>query len=398
MNVDKTSAAVILATLIVVGSSSAALSGSGAGTKLCESSVRSIEAAMAATMAEGSPGMIVEIAQSDRTLFSRSLGYADLEHEALIERESVFPIASVTKMFTATSILSLVENGDLSLQDPIGKFFPELSPEAAKVRIYDLLIQTSGIPDFTDDEALATSKSVGRSTDEMVDLITRRSTMLNFTPGSQWEYSNSNYVLLGATAERLTGETLQTIFNKRLFERAGIAGIRFDDPADVVPKRVRGYREDPKEEIGFRNAAWISPTVPGAAGGLRGAAPDLVRWSEALFGGRVISERSVQVMSSPGLLADGRTTKFGMTEAWRLGLNSDYGMGVFIKETPGGKRIGHSGDIDGFSTWLAPYPASGVTIVQMINSESVRLDIDQVEAAVFDAAGRPCLRRKQTRN
>lgn len=96
-------------------------------------------------------------------------------------------------------------------------------------------------------------------------------------------------------------------------------------------------------------------------------------------------------MISAGVLADGRTTKFGMPEDWQKGLNSDYGMGVFIKPTKAGTRIGHSGGIDGFSTWLAHYPASGVTIVQMINSQSADLNIDTVEEAVFSGPNGPCI-------
>jgi hypothetical protein len=97
------------------------------------------------------------------------------------------------------------------------------------------------------------------------------------------------------------------------------------------------------------------------------------------------------MMTSPGMLADGRTTKFGMPEAWQKGMNSHYGLGVFIKPTSGGTRIGHSGDIDGFSTWAAHYPANGITIVQLINSESADLGIDDVEAAVFPTSKGPCV-------
>lgn len=379
-----------LAALTTAASHSAA-SAAHEAVFLCRAAAREIDNAAAATIAQGSPGMIVEVAQAGRTLFSRSYGLADLESGARMERDSVFQIASVTKMFTAAAILSLVEEGRLSLDDQARKYLPEATV-AGDVKIYELLVQTSGIPDFTEDPALSETKSVKRSIDQMIDLISGRSSTLNFKPGRRWEYSNSNYVLLGAIAQRITGQDLQTIFDERLFGPARVTTIRFDDPSDVVPKRVRGYREDTTRKLGFSNADWISPTVPGAAGGLRGAAPDLIRWSEALFGGEVLEEDSVRAMSSAGLLEDGRTTKFGMPDAWREGLNSDYGMGLFIKLTPGGTRFAHSGQIDGFSSWFAHYPASGVTIVQMINSESADLNVEMVEAAVFAASGRPCIR------
>lgn len=359
---------------------------------LCAGAVKAVEAAMAKTMARGSPGMIVEIAQGDRTLLSRSRGFADLEQNIPVQRHSVFQLASITKMFTAAAILTLVEQRRLSLDDPLHKHVGEMPRAATGVRINDLLAQTSGIPDYSEDPELFKSRSVSRSTDEMVGLIARKSGTLNFPPGSRWEYSNSNYVLLGAIAERVTGEQLGHIMQRRLFEPAGLATIRFDDPSDIVRHRVKGYRRDRTREAGFANAHWISPTVPAAAGSLRGTAPDLIRWSNALFGGRLLRSESLRLIVEPGKLADGRTTKFGMPEAWQKGLNSDYGMGLFIKQTVAGTRLGHSGDIDGFSTWMAHYPASGVTIVQMINSESADLNVDAIEAGVFQSGASPCLK------
>jgi CubicO group peptidase (beta-lactamase class C family) len=192
--------------------------------------------------------------------------------------------------------------------------------------------------------------------------------------------------------ERASGRKLEHFYRERLFAPAGLTATAYDDPADVIRHRAHGYRRDKAAPTGFRNADWISPTIPGAAGGLRGTASDLVRWSHALFTGRILKPRSLAAMQAAGLLTDGRTTKFGMPEAWQKGLNSDYGMGVFIKPTKVGPRIGHSGDVDGFSTWVAHYPQSGVTIVHMINSQSADMDTDGIEAAVFSGPGaKPCL-------
>ena len=110
---------------------------------------------------------------------------------------------------------------------------------------------------------------------------------------------------------------------------------------------------------GFRNAEWISYTIPWAAGGLRGTGDDLVRWSDALFGGRILKPESLEKMIVPGRLNDGRTTKFGMPEAWQRGLNSDYGMGVFLKPTAGGTRVGHSGDIESGAQRVTRCPQQG---------------------------------------
>lgn len=115
----------------------------------------------------------------------------------------------------------------------------------------------------------------------------------------------------------------------------------------------------------------------------RPTAADLIAWEHALFGGRILTPASLRLLTAPGRLSDGRSTKFGMPAAWQTGLNADYGMGVFITPRPVGMRYWHSGDIDGFSTWVAHYPGKNVTIALMINSESADLDKDEIERAAF---------------
>jgi CubicO group peptidase (beta-lactamase class C family) len=157
----------------------------------------------------------------------------------------------------------------------------------------------------------------------------------------------------------------------------------FDDPADVVPHRAQGYQAMKSQPGTILNADWISPTIPGPGGGLRSTGDDLIRWNQALFSGRILQRETLKRMITAGVLSDGRTTKLGMPEARQKGLNSDYGMGFFIRPTSAGLRIGHSGDVDGFSTWAAHYPSYGVTIVHMSNSQSADMATDVIEAAVF---------------
>jgi len=350
--------------------------------KLCNAAVAAIDAAAAKTLKQGSPGMIIEVSRKGTLLFSGTYGFADLEHRAPVSRDTVFKLASITKEFTAAAVLTLVEEGRLSLDDTLAMHVPELSA-ASNVRVYELLVHTSGIPDYAEDPDGAKTKSVAKAPEEVLQWIIRLTPRLQFEPGSRWAYSNSNYALLGLVVERVTGKPLAEIFRERLFAPARLESTAFDDPSDVVPNRARGYRKSKDATIGFRNADWISFSIPGAAGGLRGTSGDLIRWNEALFAGRILKPQSLKSMIAPGLLADGRTTKLGMPEAWQEGLNSDYGLGVFIKQTSAGVRVGHSGDIDGFSTWTAHYPDSGVTVVQMINSQSADLNVDSVEDAIF---------------
>ena len=349
---------------------------------LCRTAVQAIDASARKTLAQGSPGMLVQVAQNGKVLFTGTYGVADIEHQVPVRRGTVFKLASITKQFTAAAILLLAEDGKLNLADKLSRYVPEL-PQAEKVTLYQLLVQTSGLPDYAEDLSGSKTKSVAKTRNEMLAWITRLTPPFLFEPGTKWGYSNSNYALLGLVAERASGRQLHDIFRERLFAPAGLTATALDDPSDVVQHRAFGYRRSTSAASGFRNADWIHPTIPGPAGGLRGTGDDLVKWTHALFAGRILRPRSLELMVAAGVLNNGRTTKFGMPEDWQKGLNSDYGMGVFIKPASVGNRIGHSGDIDGFSTWVGHYPSRGVTIVHMINSQSADMDTDAIEAAVF---------------
>lgn len=366
------------------------LSAQSVPPRLCAESARAIDRLAAATMAQGSPGMIVEVAQNGQVVFAGTYGLANIEHRSPLTRDTVFRLASITKTFTAALILLLAEDGKLQLDDPLSKHVPEL-PVASQVTLRQLLVHTSGIPDYAEDPAGGKTKSVAKTSAEMLEWIKALTPKLDFEPGTKWVYSNSNYALLGLIAERVSGKALADLYSERLFAPAGVTGLAIDDPADVVLYRAAGYRRVKGQPGKFRNAAWIHPSIPGPGGALRGTAGDLIRFAHALYGGRILKPASLQQLIAPGRLKDGRTTKFGMPEDWQKGLDSDYGPGLFIKPTKGGTRLGHSGGIDGFSTWMAHYPASGTTIVQMINSESADLNIDGVEAAVFSVKDGPCL-------
>jgi CubicO group peptidase (beta-lactamase class C family) len=368
----------------------------GSPKSLCTSAIRAINSSAEKTLKQGSPGMLVQVARAGNVLFTGTYGHANLEHAAPIVRDTVFSLASITKQFTAAAILLLIEDGKLDLDDKLSRYVPEL-PQSEKVTLNQLLIHTSGIPDYSEDPTGDKTKSIAKTPAEMLSWITSLQPAFLFTPGTKWSYSNSNYVLLGLVAERASGRPLAALFQERLFTPAGLKDTAFDDPADVVPHRAQGYRRSKNARGGFENADWISPTIPGPAGGLRSTGGDLVRWSDALFSGRVLKPNSLKLMIAAGVMNDGRTTKLGMPEGWQKGLNSDYGMGVFIKPTTAGVRIGHGGDVSGFSTWVAHYPEPEVTIVHMINSQSASMDTDAIEAAVFSGPDGLCLAGRNSR-
>lgn len=360
----------------------------------CGEIVREIDDSMRKTIVQGSPGMIAAAAFDGQPVFVRTLGWANLEHRVPLRRNNVFALASVTKQFTAAAILKLMEEGRLRLDDKVSKYIPEL-PQAGKITIYQLLVQTSGLPDYSEDPAGSPTKSVPKTPQQMLEWIARLTPALQFEPGSKWAYSNSNYVLLGLIVERVGKRSLAQYFEETLFKPAGLTATAFDNPRDVVFFRAQGYRKSKTAPSGFTNAEWISPTIPGAAGGLRTTADDLIRWSHALFSGRILTPATVRLMTSPGRLSDGRTTKLGMPEAWQKGLNADYAMGLFLTPTPHGPKLWHKGDIDGFSTWLSHYPDQRMTLVLLENSQSAEMDNAGIAEQVFKLRDRKCAGRPE---
>ncbi len=355
----------------------------------CEQAINQIDSAAEKSLDQGGAGMVVLVGKNGRPVISRAYGFSNLEHGVPTTPETVFRIASVSKQFTAAAILLLMEDGRLDLDDPLSLYVPEL-PQANEITLYHLLVQTSGLPDYADDAAGNAAMSADRSSDEMIQWIASLEPRQLFKSGERWSYSNSNYALLGAVIERVSGKPIQIFFEERLFTPAGMEHTRFDEPSEIVPNRAAGYRRSAGTSSGFANADLLSWTIPGAAGGLRSTAGDLLIWNKALFSGQLISQASLAIMIAPGKLGDGRTTKHGMPEAWQEGLNADYGMGVFISNSAGGLRIWHSGDMPGFSSWLAHYPEQDAVIALLRNSESADMDSGAIENAAFTFISSGC--------
>lgn len=344
--------------------------------------------AIAARALAGAPGLVVGVARGGEVLLLKAYGTADLEHAAPMSADAVFAIASVTKMFTAAAALSLAEDGVIDLDAPLARWNGDF-PNAENITLYELLTHTSGVPDYAEDAEGERTKSVAKTREEMVAWIARLARKPDFAPGASWRYSNSNYVLIADVLEKASGEPLSEIFEQQLFGPAGLRHTAFDDPADIVRGRARGYRKAKDAPSGFRNAGWISPTMPGPAGGLRSTARDLLKFSGALFGGKIVGEEWLARMTAPALLAGGERAMTALPKEAQDWWNADYGMGVLVGLRAGRRRYSHPGDIDGFRSVLSYFPEEEVTVVVLMNAESGDLYAEEFEgAALRFAAGR----------
>ncbi len=178
----------------------------------------------------------------------------------------------------------------------------------------DLLNHTSGIHNFTEGPVIDKISTSGATVNELVADIASQSPLYDFEPGNGWWYSNSNYALLGAVIEKVSGETWAAFMKVEIFDKLGMADTAADDARDVIPGRASGYSLIGGVPGKFRNVDFTDMSVPYAAGALRSTAEDMARWNAALFGGKLLKPKSLTEMLAPGRLRNGAETQTAI--AW----------------------------------------------------------------------------------
>jgi CubicO group peptidase (beta-lactamase class C family) len=299
---------------------------------------------------------VVLIAKGDKVLLRKGYGNANYELNVANTPETVLRIGSITKSFTALSILQLEEKGLLNVSDPVAKYVPELPTAWSKITIHQLLCHKSGIPDFVNAEAysdLADSLHVEKALKEYADkpLLTK--------PGEVLRYSNSGYILLGRVIEHVTGESYRDYLTANILKPAGMTHTAYDLAVDVVPNRASGYRFDGETVI---NAPHGDPSYPGSAGDLRSTVDDMYRFDRAIKSGMLFSNA----------LTTKAWTPYGhMIAPPPLPIEADYGYGWMIGEDFGHKYVGHGGWVNGFVSQFTRYPDDDAVIIVLSNFETV---------------------------
>jgi CubicO group peptidase (beta-lactamase class C family) len=283
------------------------------------------------------------VAREGRVLFSKGYGYANLEWNIANTPDTKFRLGSLTKQFTAASILLLEERRKLSVDDPVKKYVPDAPAAWDKITIRNLLTHTSGIPNFTGFPDYQKLEPFPTTAGELVARF--RDKPLDFQPNEKYSYSNSGFVLLGYIIEKLTGESYEKFVTENLFVPLGMKDTGYDSNTKIIPHRAEGYSVNPN---GYVHAGFVHMSVPHAAGALYSTTEDLLKWEQGLLVGKVLQPGSLQKMTTPFL--------------------SGYAFGLIV-DTPGGhKRISHGGAIEGFNTTLEYYPEDKLTVVVLENS------------------------------
>jgi CubicO group peptidase (beta-lactamase class C family) len=333
----------------------------------------SIDKAAAAAVAAGeSPGLEVAVIKDGKPLLVKSYGSANLEQHVPVSNDSVFRVGSVTKQFTAVALLLLAEEGKVSLQDKLSKYYPNF-PRANDITLEQMLHHTSGIYNYTSAPSFAVDGMIHRSTGEMVEYIGKLPKTQDFEPGTDWSYSNSAYFILGGVVEKAAGEPLARVFKTKLFTPLGMTHSALDDETEIVAGRATGYSASAPGK--FSNAPFISMSIPGGAGSIRSTAGDLAKWNAALYGGKILKPASLAAMLTPGKLSNGENSGTAMAKmmaaagapAATQSAKHEYGYALFLSEVEGHRKIDHGGGIYGFSAALSEFPDDKTTVVVLSN-------------------------------
>lgn len=301
--------------------------------------------------APGSPGCAVGVLRDGTTLLAKGYGMADVEQGVALSARSVFYMGSVSKQFMAFSLLMLEKQGKLTLDDSVRKHIPELPEYFAQVTLRQLLHHTGGVRDYLTLGTLAGYHADHVWTERAALRMIARQRALNFEPGAEHLYSNSGYVLLALTAQRLTGGRLNDWARPNVYEPLGMASSRWQhNHADPIPNRAHGYARSMTG--GWQISDAMVDTVGG--GGMYSSVEDMLRWAANFEQGKLGGELLAR-MSEPGKLRDGRPIANG------------YGMGLVKGSFRGTPMISHGGALAGYRTHFLRLPEKKLAVVCLCN-------------------------------
>lgn len=291
------------------------------------------------------PGLTVLVKQNGKVLKHQSYGFSNLEKKVPSKNQDRYDMGSIGKTFTAAAIMRFVDDGKLSLSDTVGLLLPGSSALWKDISVKQLLSQASGISDY------AFQPGIG-----LADTYTKEKWLadmgklpLDFETGRFYQYSNSNYVLLGHILEKLTGKNYSDCVLSGVLKKGGLKTVAFDGKTPI-PNRPKGYYfQDGKfVDAGEGGVA----AVPSDGGGFC-TTEDLTRWLEACNAGRVVKPETIAQMQAPNVLSSGRKTA--------------YGLGWMNRRINNHLQSSHGGNSVGFSATMSNFPNQKLTITMMCN-------------------------------
>lgn len=304
----------------------------------------------------GEPGAVVLILKGDSVVFEKGYGIADMDSQSAIDGNTFFNIASVSKQFSAVALLMLAQEGKLSLDDNLEKWFPEFnSPLMKRINLRHLLSHTSGIPDT---RARDNREFVLYSTDKESYAYIGNLKELSFEPGTKYEYMNPTFQLMYTIIERASGISFDNFMKSRIFDPAGMEHTTYFEDGKLIPNMAHGYRYN-KENKSFEQFDYGEESffATKADGGIYTSVREFVKWELALRSDILISEELRNIAHSPKIAIDEIP-------------NTSYGYGWFIEKREGfPEKVYHTGNNGGFQIFAGRFPEKKILYLIFANRD-----------------------------
>lgn len=308
---------------------------------------------IAATLAAfHAPSVSVAVVENGSLAYARAFGESNLEHHTPATPETRYAVGSISKQFTAAALLLAQEQGKLSIDDKVAKYFPDLT-RANEITIRQLLSHTSGYEDYAPQDYIIPAWTQPTTPRAIMDTWAKKP--LNFDPGTKWQYSNTNYVIAGAIFEKATGESLLDFLKKRIFDPLSMKSAgEWIRPGGLDANAYTRFALGPARPVAREGDGWYF-----AAGELSMTPSDLAKWDIALLEKKILSPKSFAELTTEIKLKDGGATH--------------YALGISLGESMNTPTISHSGEVSGFLASNTVFPKKNMAVIVLSNEDGVGL-------------------------
>src|SRR5262249_55311058 len=305
----------------------------------------------------GVPSASVAVVKDGKQTYTKAYGLAAIASHQPATISMIYSIGSISKQFTAASILLLAEEGKFSLDDPVGRWLPDLT-RANEITIRQVLLMTSGYQDYWPQDYVMPSMMKPTSPEEILKGWAQKP--LDFEPATKWQYSNTNYVAAGVIVQRLSGMTVLDFLHRRVFDPLGMKSVFDCDSAPLPagdPTRYDRFGLGPARPAPKEGKGWLF-----AAGELAMTASDLARWDISMINHAILKPQSYREMQTAELLKNGASTQ--------------YGLGIGVSLVNGRRVLAHSGEVSGFTALNAVYPDNRAAVIVLTNMDANRAAVN----------------------
>ena len=293
-------------------------------------------------------GAVALVAKKGNVIYRKAFGKANLELDVDMVPENVFEVGSITKQFTSVSILMLLEEGKLSLEDDITKFIPDYPTNEKQITVHHLLTHTSGIKSYTSMQKFGKVTTKDVEPLKFIDFF--KNEPMDFEPGEKYKYNNSGYFILGYIVEKVSGMSYPKFVEEQIFKKLNMNSSYYGSHTKLIKNRAAGYRKRNGE---YSNAQYISMTLPYAAGSIMSNVDDMLKWQTAIRNNTLVKKETI----------DKAFTNYTLNNGKKI----NYGYGWSFNEINGVPTLEHGGSIPGYKSMGVYVPSEDVYVIVFSN-------------------------------